>query len=65
MATAVFSAGCDVGGHYSRSDILRLVIDRRPLERISAITSYTPPDTIQTIPISRPEPATVRQHLLT
>jgi predicted amidohydrolase len=27
-------AGCDVAGHYSRPDIFKLLVNRRPLERV-------------------------------
>ena len=59
---AVFAAkaAADIAGHYSRPDILRLLVDRRPLERISEArlgedTSYTARETVHADAVSRPE----------
>ncbi|OIM89952.1 hypothetical protein BLN97_36190 [Bradyrhizobium elkanii] len=33
-AVLAAKALCDIGGHYSRPDLLRLIVDRNPQERV-------------------------------
>ena len=38
-AVLAAKAACDIGGHYSRPDILRMIVDRSPRERIADVAS--------------------------
>jgi len=41
-AVLAAKAACDVGGHYSRPDLLQLLVNGRPLERVINATRLDP-----------------------
>jgi len=59
-AVLAAKAGCDIGGHYSRPDILRLFVDRRPLDRITDValhdsSPHSPSGAVHRSEVSPPE----------
>ena len=56
-------AGCDIAGHYSRPDIFRLVVDRRPPRRVSE-SALNEGDTAAPDPLIRERGARPRDDLV-
>ena len=55
-------ADYDVGGHYSRPDILQLLINRRPLERVVDVSSIDQTDSAIGGNVARPDSSGGNEH---